>query len=85
MRLGLNGDFYVLTQGRQKFHEASDGKIASAVSPQQRDLRLLYAENFGGLDLCHATIFEDCIASASRCLINSISLVRVAMPFVDLF
>src|SRR5215470_2510302 len=58
---GPNGDFYVRTQGRQKFHEASDGKIASAVSHQQRDLRLRYAENFGDLDLCHATIFEDCI------------------------
>ena len=58
---GPDGDFHILTQGRQKFHEASDGKVTGPVPHQQRDLRLLDAKNFGDLDLCHAAILEDCI------------------------
>ena len=56
-----NGDFHVLTQGCQKFHQAPDRKVTGPVPHQQRDLRLLYAENLGDLDLCHAAVLEDCI------------------------
>lgn len=58
---GPDGDFNVLTQSREKFHEASDGEVTRAVSHQQGDLRLLYAEDFGDLDLCHAAPLEDSI------------------------
>jgi hypothetical protein len=44
---------------QQLAHEASDGKIASAVSHQQRDLGLSHAENFGDLSLCHAAVLQD--------------------------
>jgi hypothetical protein len=56
-----NGDLHVLAQCRQKLHKASDGKVTGAVPHQQRDLRLLHAENFGDLDLCHAAVLKDCI------------------------
>jgi hypothetical protein len=58
---GPHGDLHVLTQGRKKFHEAPDGKVTSAVPHQQRDLRLLHAENLGDLNLRHTAILEDCI------------------------
>jgi hypothetical protein len=54
-----HGDFHVLTQGREKFHESSNGKVARAISHQQRDLRLPHAENFGDLNLCHAAVLQD--------------------------
>jgi hypothetical protein len=54
-----DGDFNVLAQSREKFHEASDGKVTRAVPHKQGDLRLLHAQNFGDLDLCHATALED--------------------------
>lgn len=54
-----HGDFHVLTQSREEFHEAPDGKIAGTVPHQQGDLRLPHAENFGDLDLCHAAFFQD--------------------------
>jgi len=54
-----HGDFHVLTQSREKFHEASNGKVARAISHQQRDLRLPRAENFGDLNLCHAAVLQD--------------------------
>jgi hypothetical protein len=56
---GPDSDLNVLTQGGEKFHKASDGKVARAVAHQQGDLRLLHPENFGDLDLCHATALED--------------------------
>jgi len=56
---GPDGDFNVLTESREEFHEASDGKVTRAVPHQQGDLRLLHAENFGDLDLCHAAALED--------------------------
>ena len=56
---GADGDFDVLTQSREKFHEASNGKVTRAVPHQQGDLGLLHAENFGDLDLCHAAALED--------------------------
>ena len=54
-----HGDFYVLTQSREKFHEAFNGKVARAISHQQRDLRLPHAENFGDLNLGLAAVFQD--------------------------
>lgn len=63
---GPDGDLHVLTQGREKFHEAADGKVTGPVPHQQRDLRLLHAENFGDLDLSHAAILEDCIDLQSK-------------------
>lgn len=54
-----DGDFNILTQSREEFHEASDREITRTVSHQQGDLRLLHAEDFGDLDLCHAAILED--------------------------
>src|SRR6266849_4169156 len=56
---GPDRDFNVLTQSCEKFHEAPDGEGPSAVSHQQGDLRLLYSENFGDLDLGHAVVLED--------------------------
>src|ERR1700746_1998754 len=53
------GDFHVLTQSREKFHEESNGKVARAISHQQGDLRLPHAENFGYLNLCHAAVLQD--------------------------
>ena len=54
-----DGDFNVLAQSREKFHQAANGKITGAVSHQQRHLGLLHAEDFGDLDLCHAAVLED--------------------------
>ncbi len=54
-----HGDLHVLTQSREKFHEASNGKVARAISHQQRDLRLPHAENFGDLNLCHAAALQN--------------------------
>ena len=54
-----DGDLHVLTQNGEEFHEASDGKVARAVAHQQGDLRLLHPENFGDLNLSHATTLED--------------------------
>ena len=56
---GPDGDFNILTQSSKELHKASNGKVTRAVPHQQRDLRLLHAENFGDLDLCHAAILED--------------------------
>jgi len=56
---GADGNFYVLTEGGEKFHEAADAEVARAVAHEQGDLRLLNAENFGELDLGHAAGFED--------------------------
>ena len=56
---GPHSNFHVLTQSREKFHDASNGKVARAISHQQRDLRLPHAENFGDLNLCHAAILQD--------------------------
>jgi len=44
-----NGDFNILMQSREEFHEASNREITRAVSHQQRHLRLLHAEDFGDL------------------------------------
>ena len=40
---GPDGDFNILTQSCEKFHEPSDGKVTRAVPHQQGDLRLLHA------------------------------------------
>jgi hypothetical protein len=32
---GADGDFHVLTQGGEEFHEASDGEVTSPVAHQQ--------------------------------------------------
>lgn len=58
---GPDGDFNIATQSREKFHQASNGKTASAVPHQQGNLGLLHAENFSDLDLCHAAVLEDCV------------------------
>ena len=44
-----DGDFNILAQSCEEFHEASDREITRAVSHQQRDLGLLHAEDFGDL------------------------------------
>lgn len=54
-----HGDFHVSTQSREKFHEASNGKVTRAISHQQRDLGLTHSENFGDLNLCHAAVFQN--------------------------
>ena len=46
-----DGDFNVLTQSGEEFHEASDREVTRAIPHQQRDLRLLHAEDFGDLRL----------------------------------
>src|SRR5262245_17222545 len=56
---GSDSDFHVSAQCREKFHEASNGKVTSPIPHQQRDLRLLHPENFSDLNLCHATTRQD--------------------------
>ncbi len=56
---GPDGDFDVLTQCGQKFHEAPNGEIPRAISHQQRNLRLLNAENPGDFRLGHAAVLKD--------------------------
>lgn len=56
---GPNGDFDVLPKGREEFHKAPDGKIARAISHQQRDLRLMYTKDLGDFGLCLAARLED--------------------------
>jgi hypothetical protein len=48
---GPDGNFNVLTQRSEEFHQASNGKITRAVAHEQGDLGLLHAENFGDRDL----------------------------------
>ena len=54
-----HGDFHVSTQGCEKFHEASNGKVARTISQQQGDLRLSHAENFGDLNLRHRAVLQN--------------------------
>lgn len=54
-----HGDFNIVTQRSEKFHETPDGKVTGAISHQQGDLRLPHTENLGDLDLRHATILEE--------------------------
>src|SRR6202795_1525536 len=56
---GADGDFNVMGQSREELHKASNGEVACAIPHQQRDLRLLHAEDFGDLDLGHAAVLED--------------------------
>src|SRR5580692_1266574 len=56
---GPDDNFDVLAKSGKKFHETSDGEVARAVPHQQRNLRLLHPENFGNLDLLHATALEN--------------------------
>ena len=56
---GPDGDFNVLTQSGEEFHEASNRKIARTVPHQQGNLRLLHAEDFGDLRLRHAAVLEE--------------------------
>ena len=61
-----HSDFHVLTQSREKFHEASNRKVARAIAHQQRYLRLPHAENFGDLNLCHAAVLQDRVDLQSK-------------------
>jgi hypothetical protein len=54
-----DGDFNVLAQSCEELHEASDREVTRAISHQQGDLRLPYAENCGDLDLCQAAALDD--------------------------
>jgi hypothetical protein len=56
---GADGDFNVVAQSREELDEASNREVSRAVAHQQRDLRLLHAEDFGDFDLCHAAVLED--------------------------
>src|SRR5271169_423933 len=56
---GPDGDFHVLTQGGEEFHKTSDRDVTRAIPHEQRDLRLLHAENFGDLHLRQAAVFEN--------------------------
>jgi hypothetical protein len=56
---GPDDDFDVLTQSGEEFHKASNREVTRAIPHQQRDLRLLHAENFGDLHLCQAAVLED--------------------------
>jgi len=56
---GADGDFDVLAEGGEKFHEAADAEVAGAVAHEQGNLGLLNAENFGEFDLGRAAGFED--------------------------
>ena len=55
-----HGDFHVLTQSREKFHEGSNGKVGRAISHQQRDLRLPHSESFGGSRLVSCRCLSGC-------------------------
>jgi hypothetical protein len=56
---GPHGNFNVLPQRREKFHQASDGEITGTVSHQQGNPRLLHAEDLGDLDLFQAATLEN--------------------------
>src|SRR5579864_1245323 len=56
---GADGDFNVLAQSREELHEASNREVSRPVAHQQRNLRLLHAEDFGDLHLCNAGVLED--------------------------
>ena len=58
---GPDGDFNIPAQSSEEFQKASNREVARAVPHQQRDLRLLDAEDFGDLDLCHAAVLQDAI------------------------
>jgi hypothetical protein len=46
-----HNNLHILTQRSEKLHEPLNRKAARAVSHQQRDMRLLDAENLPSLDL----------------------------------
>jgi len=48
---GLHGDLHVLAEGSQKVHETLDGKGTGAVAHQNRNVRLLDAENLASFGL----------------------------------
>jgi hypothetical protein len=48
---GADGDFDVLAEGGEKFHEAANTEVAGAFAHEQGDLALLDAEDFGDFDL----------------------------------
>jgi len=56
---GADGDLNVLAERREELHEASNREVSRAVAHQQRNLRLLHAEDFGDLHLGHAGVLED--------------------------
>jgi hypothetical protein len=56
---GADGDFDVLAEGDEEFHETADTEVAGAVAYEQGDLGLLNAENFGEFDLGQAAVLED--------------------------
>jgi hypothetical protein len=73
--------FDVLTQGREKFHEAPDGKIAGTIPHQQGNLGLPHAENFGDLDLGHSATLEDRMDLQRELRLNQF-LLRIGKPKV---
>jgi len=46
-----DGEFDVLAEGGEKFHQAANTEIAGAFAHEQGDLALLDAEDFGDFDL----------------------------------
>lgn len=46
-----DGDFDVLVEGGEKFHEAANAEVAGAIAHEQGDQGLLEAENFGEFDV----------------------------------
>jgi len=56
---GTNRDYNVPAQSCKTLHEPADRETSCAIPHQQRYLRLLYAKDFGDLDLCHLAVLED--------------------------
>ena len=54
-----HGDFHVLTQSSEKFHEASNGKVARAISHQQGHLGWPHTETLGDLKVGLAAVLQD--------------------------
>ncbi len=54
-------NLHVLPQGGKKIHKALDGEITRAIAHQQRDVRLLDAENFPGLGLRQVASLDEAV------------------------
>ncbi len=52
---GADGDFNVLTEGGEKFHEAADAEVAGAIAHEQGDLESRRRRDFGWLDFGNVT------------------------------
>ena len=55
---GPYADFYVLSEGSKKFHEALDRKGARAIAHQSRHVRLPDAQDFPRLRLLQAALLD---------------------------